>query len=72
MFLLTILIIVFAGLSSFTIADDPCRFGDPSNGIIDLSSVSTIDGTPAYRDKLPKNGSNYSTFILYCLIIYYF
>jgi hypothetical protein len=68
---LTIFTIICAVLSSFIIADDPCRFQDPLNGVIDLSSLAATDGRAAYPDTLPTNSSDYSTLILYCLIIYY-
>jgi hypothetical protein len=68
---LTIFTIIFAVLSSFITADDPCRFKDPLNGVIDLSSLAATDGKAAYLDKLPAISANYSTLILYCLIIYY-
>ncbi len=68
---LTIFSIICAVLSSFIIADDPCRFRDPLNGVIDFSSLAATDGRAVYPDTLPKNISNYSKLILYCLIIYY-
>ncbi|CAF2573694.1 unnamed protein product [Rotaria sp. Silwood2] len=58
MFWLTIFI-NFAVLSSLVIADDPCRFQDPKNGVIDLTSLGRTDGKAAYADKIPPTGSNY-------------
>jgi hypothetical protein len=68
---LTIFTIICAVLSSFIIADDSCRFQDPLNGVIDLSSLAATDGRAAYPDTLPKKISNYSKLISHCLIIYY-
>jgi hypothetical protein len=59
--------VVFALLSSFIIAD-PCRF-EHSRGIIDLTTVGRSDGNPAYLDKQPTTGSNWSTLILFSFVV---
>ncbi len=58
-------------LSSFNIADDPCRFVHPK-GIIDLTSLGRIDGKAAYPDEVPPTGSNYRTSILFlfCYLLF--
>jgi hypothetical protein len=60
----TTFIIVFVVLSSSIIADDPCRFVDPSKGVIDLTSLARHDGKAAYPDVIPKEGGYYRTLIL--------
>jgi hypothetical protein len=61
----TIFIVVFVILSPIIIADDPCKFTHPDKGTIDLTTLGKTDGTPAYLDKIPPTGSNYSTFNLF-------
>jgi hypothetical protein len=56
----TILLIIFAGLSSSITADDPCWFQDVSKGVIDLTSLGRPDGKAAYPDRVPPTGSNHS------------
>jgi hypothetical protein len=68
---LIIFTIISVGLSPFTIADDPCRFEDSLNGVIDLSTLAAIDGTAAYQDRQPTTPTNYSTFIFYSFTICY-
>ncbi len=63
--------IIFAVLSPFIIADDPCGFIDPLKGFIDLTSLAATDGKAAYPDRIPSTGFNYSTLILCYFIIYY-
>jgi hypothetical protein len=67
----TILLIIFAGLSSSITADDPCWFQDASKGVIDLTSLGRPDGKAAYPDIVPPTGSNYSALILFSLAIDY-
>jgi hypothetical protein len=61
----TIFIVTLAIQSLGITADDPCKFTHPEKGTIDLTSLGKTDGTPAYPDKLPPTGSNYSTFNLF-------
>ena len=58
-------------LLSSTIADDPCRFVT-SKGVIDLTSLARTDGTPAYLDKYPATGSNFSNFFVKLFALIYF
>jgi hypothetical protein len=62
---LIIFAIIIAVLSSLSIADDPCRFEDPSKGVIDLTSLARTDGKAAYPDVKPPVESYYSTFVLF-------
>jgi hypothetical protein len=59
---ITTFTVSFAVLALLTNADDPCRFQD-TKGIIDLTTLGKTDGKPAYPDKAPTTGSNYSTLI---------
>jgi hypothetical protein len=62
---LTISIVVLAIQSSGIIAQDACKYTDPQKGTIDLTSLGRTDGRPAYPDRIPSSGSNYSTFKLF-------
>jgi hypothetical protein len=70
---LIIFAIIIAVLLSLSIADDPCRFEDPSKGVLDLTSSGRTDGKAAYPDVAPSTGSNYSTFVsfLSCYLLLY-
>jgi len=69
---LTIFTIIFAVLSSFILAQNPCRFEYPGKGIIDLTTLGRGDGIAAFPDKIPPTGSNYSMLSLFfCLDISY-
>ena len=73
---LTIVTAYIAILSSLVIANDPCRFNDPTKGVIDLTSLGRTDGKAAYLDRRPAGAGNYSIFVLFIwcslFIIYFF
>ncbi|CAF1555366.1 unnamed protein product [Rotaria sordida] len=41
------------------IADDPCKYETPNKGLIDLSSIGKMDGTPVWKDIPPDKTENY-------------
>lgn len=66
---LTIFVVIFTILSSFIIAEDPCRFSH-TKGVIDISSLAREDGLPKYADQIPPTGSNYSMLMLFFVLIF--
>jgi len=51
------LMIAFILSFSIAIADDPCRFEFPGKGVIDITTLGHIDGTPAFAHRKPVNAS---------------
>ncbi|CAF1588949.1 unnamed protein product [Rotaria sp. Silwood1] len=45
------------------IADDPCKYEIPNKGLIDLSSIGKMDGTPVWKDIPPDKTENYGNLV---------
>lgn len=66
---LTTCIVILSIVSTLIVADDPCRFEISGKGVIDISSLGKGDGTPAYPDRIPSGGSNYSMYSLFFFLM---
>lgn len=56
---LKVFTIIFTALLPLINADDPCRFEDPSRGVVDLTSIARTDGQPSYTDIMLTMGTIY-------------
>lgn len=64
-----ICIIIFAILSPLIIGDDPCKVTDTTKGTIDITSLSSTDGSARFKDLTPsQGGSNWSMYLLFLFL----